>query len=146
MIYKINHLWGIIMQNEMKNILKDSIKNIMGMSEEDWLNNIVEMIIGLMDKNGRIDDDRLDTDLRGIFYLLERNKILKMDITEKHISDGRIWKNHYWILDRDGIEKADSFDIIDRPEKNIGNELSTFYRNLPDKVWATHCESAEAFC
>jgi hypothetical protein len=79
-------------------------------------------------------DDDIEPDLRGIFYLLEDMDLLKMDITEKHLIDGRVWRKHYWIVNENRVGKIAEY--ASRRNK-VANPVdpAALYKNLPEFVW-----------
>lgn len=131
------HHRGIIMKRTEKNELKNAMKNVLNTEDEEWIDELISILIEKMDDRMRIDDDDVDTDLREVLYFLEKNNILKMDMTEKHIVDGRVWKNHYWKINHFRIgemvdeEQADS-SLVDQKF----NPLRRVYSSVPEKVWS----------
>lgn len=92
----------------------------------------------LKEFNGRtiVDDDDVTPEIRDVLYLLEAMNVLKMDITEKHIIDGRVWRNHYWVMNER------HFDEIMRKKKgryesaSAEGDAGMIYSRLPEEIWS----------
>ncbi|MFO8050717.1 MAG: hypothetical protein R6V01_03355 [Thermoplasmatota archaeon] len=132
------------MENDVMNVFRRSViksfEDEFGIESKEDLGFVREMAdLVIKEFNGEtiVDDDEVNPEIRDVLYLLEAMGILKMEITEKHIIDGRIWKNHYWVINE---RRAES---ILRKKKIEEMDISTkithpydIYNKLPDEIWA----------
>jgi len=82
----------------------------------------------------RIIDNMLEPEDRDTFYMLEDIDILETEREETTLWDGREWRIHYWILNKDKIVEiaTDAPKEVEVEEEDIGD----IYGELPDELWA----------
>ena len=129
---------GISMENDLRTGLENAMRSVLEMPEDTELEKLMENIWELIDEKNRIDDDDVEPSLRGVLYFMERHDLLKMDITEKHIKDGRVWKNHYWVLNEEMIGEMTSFKEKRTEEKPDHDGGSSIYRRLSENLWNSY--------
>jgi hypothetical protein len=104
---------------------EEDIKSIM---------NLADLV--LMEFNGKeiADDDFVNPEIRDVLYQLEAMDLLKMDITEKHIRDGRVWKKHYWVLNEREMKEVNKQDCPNGKDCLVSDPFE-FYKKLPEELW-----------
>ena len=82
----------------------------------------------------RIIDNMLEPEDRDTFYMLEDLDILETEREETTLWDGREWRIHYWILNKDKIVEI----ATDGPKEVVVEEedVGDIYGELPDELWA----------
>ena len=113
--------------------------NIRKKEDIDYVGRLADLVLGEFNKKGIADDDFVHPEIRDVLYQLEAMDLLKMDITEKHIIDGRVWKKHYWLLNYREAEKVTEGKLI-REEEPRTSESYNIYSYLPDEIWDDHRE------
>ena len=82
----------------------------------------------------RIIDNMLEPEDRDTFYMLEDLDLLETEREETTLWDGREWRIHYWVLNKEKI-----FDVasgrVEKKEEIEENE-EDIYSELPDEIWA----------
>lgn len=104
--------------------------------EEDiqYIKKLADLVMGEFNGEGIADDDFVHPDIRDVLYQLEAMDLLKMDITEKHIIDGRVWKKHYWVLNYREAQKVDNRDNEKKENEKTKGSFD-IYSYLPDEIW-----------
>ncbi len=91
-----------------------------------------EHILNFFGFEDRTIDNMLEPEDRDTFYMLEDLGLLMTEREETTLWDGREWRIHYWILNRERIyEVANS----KKEEKEVKEELGDIYSELPDDIW-----------
>jgi hypothetical protein len=107
-----------------------------GMSPDD-IGKLAEYLMSFFGFTDEVIDNRLTSEDRDVFYMLEEEGFLTTTQEEVHLKKGKLWRIHYWILKKDQIlrlarkeeEKAKSRD-----------ETSEIYGEIPDNVWSRDCD------
>jgi len=96
---------------------------------EEGIQKLAEFIISLYGFDYAIVDNRLKPKDRNIFYKLEKANMVYTKQEEVTISKGKVWRLHYWFLNRPLIlklsrgeeepEKIDEFAIYGEMNENI---------------------------
>ena len=89
--------------------LKCALQQVFKGSEDygnDWMENIARFIMDFFGYEDRILDNRLTPRDRDIFYMLEGVGILRTEMEEAAIQKGKIWRIHYWVLNKERIPSA----------------------------------------
>lgn len=98
---------------------------------------IVEMadyVMGFFGFNDSIIDNKLTAKDRDIFYMLENEGLLKTASDEAHLKKGKLWRIHYWILNKKRI-----FELTGgNGEENREGESGSVYDSIPDEDWERH--------
>ncbi len=117
-----------------KTMIESFKKEFNILNEEDigFVEEMADMVLNEFNGNDSIDDDDVNPEIRDVLYLLEAMDFLKMDITEKHIVDGRVWKRHFWVLNHYQVKK-----MHDRGETLFGKSTKPkdIYQEIPEQVW-----------
>ncbi len=105
--------------------------------DEEWVDQIALFVMDFFGYEERILDNRLTPKDRDVFYMLEGMDLLKTEMEEATIQKGKIWRIHYWILNKDKIAKLVNLEL---PEEMIEDPLSDgkIYQNLSENQWKRH--------
>lgn len=120
----------------MKIALSRSLGNRGGVDAE-WIDQVAQFIMDFFGYEERILDNRLTPKDRDVFYMLEGMDLLKTEMEEATIQKGKIWRIHYWILNRD---KIISLVAMDGEEANgsPSSKEGTIYDSISDSMWEMH--------
>ena len=99
-------------------------------SEED-IQKLAEFIISLYGFDYAIVDNRLKPKDRNIFYKLEKANMVYTKQEEVTISKGKVWRLHYWFLNRPLILKLSRGE--EEPEKI--DEFAV-YGEMNEDIWS----------
>jgi len=103
-----------------------------GMAESD-IKRLAEYLMSFFGYTSEVIDNRLTSEDRDVFYMLEEEGLLTTTQEEVHLKKGKLWRIHYWILKNDQIlrlarqsEEAqkhtdDSFAIYDEISEEVWN-------------------------
>jgi len=109
-----------------ENMKKDDLHHI----EE-----IADLVLGEFRGKNIVDDDDVNPQIRDILYMLEAMDVLKMKITEKHIIDGRVWRNHYWVLNSEHLDEIKRSQRSEKSNESTMDDACMIYNRLPEEIW-----------
>lgn len=107
-----------------------------GMSEDD-IKKLAEYIMSFFGFEGEVIDNRLTSEDRDVFYMLEEEGFLTTTQEEVHLKKGKLWRIHYWILKKDQIHR------LARQAKEgtkFVDDESAIYDQMGDDIWKDHRE------
>ena len=91
-----------------------------------------EHVLNFFGYGDRIIDNMLEPEDRDTFYILEDLGLLKTEREETTLWDGREWRIHYWLLNRERIvELATQGKKVEEKEETIED----VYKELPEDIW-----------
>ncbi len=90
-----------------------------------------EHVLNFFGYGNRIIDNMLEPEDRDTFYILEDLGILKTEREETTLWDGREWRIHYWLLNKERIMELANRETTEEKEEEIDN----IYNELPDDIW-----------
>ncbi len=90
-----------------------------------------EHVLNFFGYGDRIIDNMLEPEDRDTFYILEDLGILKTEREETTLWDGREWRIHYWLLNKERIYELVYYKEEEEKEEDIEN----IYSELPDDLW-----------
>ncbi len=99
-----------------------------GYSEED-INELAELIISLYGFDYAVIDNRLRTNERDVFYKLEEEDLVYTKQEEVTLKKGKVWRLHYWFLNRPKILK------LSRGEEETNEEDKYAVYITDDGIW-----------
>lgn len=101
-----------------------ALKNTLGKKgmECDDIQKLAEYVAGFFGYAGAVIDNRLASEDRDIFYMLEE---------EVHLKKGKMWRIHYWMLKTDQVSRLAQMDSGSSEEE----ELLKIYEALPSDAW-----------
>jgi len=107
-----------------------------GMSDED-IKKLAEYLLSFFGYTDEVIDNRLTSEDRDVFYMLEEEGFLTTTQEEVHLKKGKLWRIHYWILKKDQILR-----LAKREEAGIQrkDECSAVYDDISEDVWRSSRE------
>jgi len=112
-----------------------ALKNTLGkkgMHESD-LERLADYIMSFFGFNDSVIDNRLTSEDRDVFYMLEEEGFVTTTEEDVHLKKGKMWRIHYWILKRDQILRLAA---IPQESKTEVDEMAAVYENISNDVWA----------
>lgn len=102
-----------------------------GMSEDD-IKKLAEYLMSFFGFHDEVIDNRLTSEDRDVFYMLEEEGFLTTTQEEVHLKKGKLWRIHYWILKKDQIIRmAAEF----RGKTKKVDTVETLYAEMDDSMW-----------
>lgn len=117
----------IVTQTEVREALKATVGK--GMPPEE-LDALAEYVLSFFGYESEVIDNRLDSDDRDVFYMLEEAGLLSTRQEEVFIKKGKLWRIHYWIL-RTIVIKGLAANGNAKPVE----EAFGFYDSVPEEAW-----------
>lgn len=118
--------------NELTTAIKNSIDED-GM-ETSAAQMMAEHVLNFFGFNDRIIDNILEQEDRDVFYMLEDAGLLTTEREETTLYDGREWRIHYWLFEKEKIiQKIRSA----KKENDDNSEEENIYDEVPDGVWSS---------
>jgi|GEM_PF-221040 len=129
-ISNISH--DIININELTSALRIKIgkKN---RAKEENIRKLAEYVLNFFGYSDSIIDNVLSTEDRDVFYTLEEEGILSTEREEMYILKGKVWRIHYWMLNKKEIKKLAQADYASKESKN--EDYANVYDSLSDEIW-----------
>jgi hypothetical protein len=102
-----------------------------GMSESD-INKLAEYLMSFFGFTDQTIDNRLTSEDRDVFYMLEEEGFLTTWQEEVHLKKGKLWRIHYWVLKTDQIQR-----MAQKEDPALRNKdpAATTYDDVPDDCW-----------
>ncbi len=119
----------VITLSDMKKALRMTVGK-KGMDEEN-VNKVARYIMGYFGYSDHVVDNRLSSSERDIFYMLEEEGILGTYQEKVRLIQGKMWRLHYWTLNKYKIRKL--VEEHDMDEKEEEEEKGSVYDD-PD-LW-----------
>lgn len=119
-----------------------ALKNTLGkkgMSEDDIVK-LAEYLMSFFGFEGEVIDNRLTSEDRDVFYMLEEEGFLTTTQEEVHLKKGKLWRIHYWILKRDQILRLAQQA---KGELEHKEDDSAVYEEMDEDVWKNHRQKQE---
>ncbi len=107
-----------------------------GMSEND-IKRLADYIMSFFGYTDSVIDNRLSSEDRDVFYMLEEEGFLTTTQEEVHLKKGKMWRIHYWILKKDQILRLSA---IPTERGRSEDEFSSVYDNISNDVWTRQTE------
>jgi hypothetical protein len=104
-----------------------------GMSESD-IEKLAEYLMSFFGFTDQTIDNRLTSEDRDVFYMLEEEGFLTTWQEEVHLKKGKLWRIHYWVLKTDQIVRMAA---LEKKTSVIKDEAVNTYEHMPDDCW-TH--------
>jgi len=105
-----------------------------GMSQDE-INKLAMYLLSFFGFSDAIIDNILDTEDRDVFYMLEEEGILTTSREEAYTLRGKIWRVHYWVLQKREILRLCA--EVDAEEEARGRPRGEFdvYDEVDPNVW-----------
>ena len=114
-----------------------ALKNTLGkkgMADED-IKKLAEYLLSFFGFTDEVIDNRLTSEDRDVFYMLEEEGFLTTTQEEVHLKKGKLWRIHYWILKREQILRM--ANKVEEPEEEK-DPLSAVYEEISEEAWDRH--------
>ena len=111
-----------------------ALKNTLGkkgMLEED-VKKLAEYLLSFFGYTDEVIDNRLTSEDRDVFYMLEEEGFLTTTQEEVHLKKGKLWRIHYWILKREQILRMARLQEKPVQEKD---DFSAVYEEISEEAW-----------
>jgi len=110
-----------------------------GMADQE-LKNLAEYLMSFFGYTDEVIDNRLTSEDRDVFYMLEEEGLLTSTQEEVLLKKGKLWRIHYWILKKDQIIRLAQQEEPGVPRKDAEADV---YDQVSDEEWARHKLSPE---
>lgn len=116
-------------------VFKAALQNKLGKKgiSEEHISKLAEYIMNFFGFNDYVEDNKLKTKDRDVFYMLEEEGFLSTSREEVTLQKGKVWRIHYWIL-----KKADIIKFAEEKEPEKDEEEFSVYNEISDDVWHRH--------
>ncbi len=105
-----------------------------GMTDEE-IKNLADYLMSFFGYTDEVIDNRLTSEDRDVFYMLEEEGLLTTTHEEVLLKKGKLWRIHYWILKKDQIIRlANSVESSEEKKEDAG----AVYDQISDEEWARH--------
>jgi hypothetical protein len=88
------------------------------------------MVLGYFGLEDSVLDNKLSSEDRDRFYLLEEEGLLTSEEEDATVSRGKTWRIHYWLL-----KKARIRDVGQASEAPVGDDAESVYRSIGSAAW-----------
>ncbi|UCH89960.1 MAG: hypothetical protein JSV49_04765 [Thermoplasmata archaeon] len=121
----------IITLDDFKTALQNRLGS-KGISDEH-ITKLAEYIMNFFGHDDYVEDNKLKTKDRDVFYMLEEEGFLSTMREEVTLQKGKVWRIHYWKLKKDFILKSAKKIEVEETEDEYD-----IYEDLSDDVWHRH--------
>ncbi len=129
--------------NELTTAIRNSIES--GRIGEDEAKSLAEHVLNFFGYNNRIIDNILQPEDRDVFYMMEDSGILTTEREETTLYDGREWRIHYWIFQKENIDRLISIES-DEPDAALTDCVyQEIFQNakVMDDIWGRKDDEEE---
>ncbi len=105
-----------------------------GMSDDE-IKNLADYLMSFFGYADEVIDNRLTSEDRDVFYMLEEEGLLTSTQEEVLLKKGKLWRIHYWILKKDQIIRLSQAEEGCEEKKD---EAADVYDQVSDEEWARH--------
>jgi hypothetical protein len=124
----------VVTMQQVEKALKKTVGK-KGMSDDE-IKKLAEYVMSFFGYTDEVIDNRLTSEDRDVFYMLEEEGLLTTTQEEVLLKKGKLWRIHYWILKKDQILRL-AKDA--EGESEIAAERSSdVYDQVSDEMWASH--------
>jgi len=99
---------------------------------------MAEHVMNFFGFSDRIIDNILEQEDRDVFYMLEDAGLLTTEREETTLYDGREWRIHYWLFEKEKIQ-----ELIENESYSEGDqeEDEDVYDEVPEGVWSSRVDT-----
>jgi hypothetical protein len=123
----------VVTMQQVESALKKTVGR-KGMSDAE-IKTLADYVMSFFGYTDEVIDNRLTSEDRDVFYMLEEEGLLTTTQEEVLLKKGKLWRIHYWILKKDQIIRLAKMDEEDVVEKD---EAAGVYDQVSDEEWARH--------
>jgi len=107
---------------------------------DDEIKNLADYLMSFFGYTDEVIDNRLTSEDRDVFYMLEEEGLLTTTHEEVLLKKGKLWRIHYWILKKDQIIRlANTTESSEEKKEDAG----AVYDQISDEEWARHKATPE---
>lgn len=120
-----------------------ALKNTLGKKgiQDKDIGRLAEYIMSFFGYTDAVIDNRLTSEDRDVFYMLEEEGLVTTTEEEVHLKKGKMWRIHYWILKKDQIFRLAAIPKEERPPED---ELQSIYERMSQEVWSSRGSTSQA--
>ncbi len=126
----------VVTMQQVEKALKKTVGK-KGMSDPE-IKNLAEYVMSFFGYTDEVIDNKLTSEDRDVFYMLEEEGLLTTTQEEVLLKKGKLWRIHYWILKKDQIIRLAKADEAGIKEKD---EAADVYERISDEEWSRHKQS-----
>jgi hypothetical protein len=126
----------VVTMQQVEKALKKTVGK-KGMSDPE-IKNLAEYVMSFFGYTDEVIDNKLTSEDRDVFYMLEEEGLLTTTQEEVLLKKGKLWRIHYWILKKDQIIRLAKADEAGVKEKD---EAADVYEQISDEEWSRHKQS-----
>ena len=123
----------VVTMQQVESALKKTVGK-KGMSDAE-IKTLADYVMSFFGYTDEVIDNRLTSEDRDVFYMLEEEGLLTTTQEEVLLKKGKLWRIHYWILKKDQIIRLESSDEQGVEAKD---EAAGVYEQISDEEWARH--------
>jgi hypothetical protein len=112
--------------NDLTKVLENKMK-----IEKEEAQSLAEFVLDIFGFEDRVIDNMLDPSDRQLFYFLEGNGIISTGRETISLYDGRDWRIHYWVFNRDLVVRL----LKEEETKKKESTEEDIYATLPSEAW-----------
>jgi len=105
-----------------------------GMSDQE-IKNLADYLMSFFGYTDEVIDNRLTSEDRDVFYMLEEEGLLTSTQEEVLLKKGKLWRIHYWILKKDQIIRLAKSE---EEGEAVKDEAAQVYDQVSDEEWSRH--------
>ncbi len=120
--------------------IENSIDDGNGLSREEAYD-LAQHVLNFFGYSDRIIDNVLEPEDRDAFYMMEDAGILFTEREEITLYDGREWRIHYWLFNRDRISTL--MDQKPKVRRHVDETESVYRTEVTDDMWACRKKTDE---
>ncbi len=128
----------VVTMQQVEKALKKTVGK-KGMSDDE-IKNLADYLMSFFGYTDEVIDNRLTSEDRDVFYMLEEEGLLTSTQEEVLLKKGKLWRIHYWILKKDQIIRLAKSD---EGGQAVRDEAADVYDRISDEEWARHKVSPE---
>ena len=128
----------VVTMQQVEKALKKTVGR-KGMSDGE-IKNLAEYLMSFFGYTDEVIDNRLTSEDRDVFYMLEEEGLLTTTQEEVLLKKGKLWRIHYWILKKDQIIRLAGMGEAGEKQKD---EAAEVYDQISDEEWSRHKTSPD---
>ncbi|MDH3364767.1 MAG: hypothetical protein OEM29_02005 [Thermoplasmata archaeon] len=125
---------SVVTMRQVELALKKTVGKKDDMSDEE-VKKLAEYVMSFFGYTDEVIDNRLTTEDRDVFYMLEEVGLVTTTHEEVLLKKGKLWRIHYWILKKDQIARLAAMDGAAEESVESARDV---YQELSDEQWARH--------
>lgn len=129
---------SVVTMRQVELALKRTVGKKDDMSDEE-IKNLAEYVMSFFGYTDEVIDNRLTSEDRDVFYMLEEVGLVTTTHEEVLIKKGKLWRIHYWILKKDQIARLAATAGATVEDVECARDV---YEELSDEQWARHRDTS----